>query len=553
MPLDRRGQRDQLVRAVRPPLQRQRRREAGDDRGARRAGARLAAAPRCACGTPARRAGRPRPRRTSARRGSRRRDGSVSAPCAADLTSSGPGRRSTSTTLRSGSATPEAVVAGAEVGRGRRRADGDALHVGVWSALSRARKRRRPAGAAGPRRRARSRARRRACPRTARARHERGAAARHAAAERHGLRAGNRGRDACRSRSGSRAGTRSRTRSPPRRRRTLAETARASGAATTTNVRCAALPAASWTMTVTWKVPAREYACRTLAPRSRRAVAVAPGDVDDRRPGVARAHGVRAEHADADLLGLREREHARQAVVGAGGHDHVALDPQRERAQRAHRELRRADRLGQPGAHVLRRPGRRGGGPLEHVRARALGGARAGRLGDDRRGGRGVREREALERRRRARQRRRGGACRCPPASTRRCAGPAGPDTSSQAEQHGAARRRRRDARRARGQRGRLRGAEHPAGRAAVAVRTRPSETLQTAYALPPASTARPTSEHATTARRRRAAPARPTRPRPSARRRRAAARRRRPGPGRGRAARRRRRAAATGAVAGRA
>jgi hypothetical protein len=48
----------------------------------------------------------------------------------------------------------------------------------------------------------------------------------------------------------------------------VAETGRASGAATTMNVRCAALPAASWTITVTWNVPARELAWRTDAPRS---------------------------------------------------------------------------------------------------------------------------------------------------------------------------------------------------------------------------------------------------------------------------------------------
>ena len=38
----------------------------------------------------------------------------------------------------------------------------------------------------------------------------------------------------------------------------VAVTARASGVATTTNVRCAALPAASCTMTVTWNEPACE-------------------------------------------------------------------------------------------------------------------------------------------------------------------------------------------------------------------------------------------------------------------------------------------------------
>ena len=38
----------------------------------------------------------------------------------------------------------------------------------------------------------------------------------------------------------------------------VADTGRASGVATTTNVRCAALPAASRTSTVTWKLPARE-------------------------------------------------------------------------------------------------------------------------------------------------------------------------------------------------------------------------------------------------------------------------------------------------------
>ena len=48
----------------------------------------------------------------------------------------------------------------------------------------------------------------------------------------------------------------------------VALTALASGVATTTNVRCAALPAASWTITVTWNEPARENAWRTLAPRS---------------------------------------------------------------------------------------------------------------------------------------------------------------------------------------------------------------------------------------------------------------------------------------------
>src|SRR6476660_9906897 len=37
----------------------------------------------------------------------------------------------------------------------------------------------------------------------------------------------------------------------------VAESARAIGDVVTTNVRCAALPAASLTMTVTWKAPAR--------------------------------------------------------------------------------------------------------------------------------------------------------------------------------------------------------------------------------------------------------------------------------------------------------
>ena len=235
------------------------------------------------------------------------------------------------------------------------------------------------------------------------------------------------------------------------------------------------------------------------------------------------------------FFGLASGEHAREAVIGAGGHDHVALDPQRERAERAHRELRRADRLGQAGAHVLRRPRRRRGRSLEHVDARALGGARAGRLRDDRRGGGRVGEREALERRRGGRKRRSRSVRRSRPAPTPRCAAPvppAWPRRSSRAA------RRRRPAqppttRRASRHRGRLRGAETRRPRAAARCgRGRRRRSRRRRRCRPRRLRARCRSRP----RRRpdRARRALPTRPRPSARRHRDAGRRPPPGPGRG-------------------
>ncbi len=94
-------------------------------------------------------------------------------------------------------------------------------------------------------------------------------------------------------------------------------------------------------------------------------------------------------------------------------------------------------------------------------------GARARRLGDDRRGRGGVGEREALERRRRRRQRRRERCREARRAPTRRCAatGAPGTDSSIQPSSTPPPARRRRDARRARGRRGRQRGAEGAADR----------------------------------------------------------------------------------------